>query len=134
MDLKPLIYRMERVRAVPATGGANGAGDGGRTSEAGTDGNAVPAFPAMLCGAVEAPAPAIFLRLCTGSTDNIKPELVMETFYTYMGRELLPFAFQAEREEVYAGSDSEEGGSRQREFVPLEALGENIEQTDYHEA
>lgn len=78
MDLKPLIYQLERR------------GD------------------------------KIFTRVSTGSTDNIKPELVMETFYQSMGWEYPKFAFQIQREEVY-GRDS--AGL----LVPLEKFGEDIE-------
>ncbi len=62
----------------------------------------------------------IFTRVSTGSTDNIKPELVMETFYQSMGWEYPKFAFQIQREEVY-GRDS--AGL----LVPLEKFGEDIE-------
>ncbi len=119
MDLRPLVYRMERVLAVPMDAGAVLSGA-----------PAPAAVPVMRCGAVEEPADAVFLRVCTGSTDNIKPELVMETFCAFMGSALAPFTFQAEREEVYADL----GGGEERKFVPLEALGEDIEQTDHHEA
>ncbi len=42
-----------------------------------------------------------FLRLSTGSTDNIKPELVLEDFYKFMGREYDPFNLQIHRVETY---------------------------------
>ncbi len=84
------------------------------------------------------PDGAVFMRICTGSTDNIKPELVMEAFYAYLGRELPPFAFQVQREEVYAaldaGPETDAGAGTNgvrcadgRRLVPLEALGETIE-------
>lgn len=65
----------------------------------------------------------IFLSLCTGSTDNIKPELVMEAFYNSLGQVMPEFAFQITRLEVYAdtGSDGE------RKLVPLDGLGQDIE-------
>lgn len=65
----------------------------------------------------------IFLSLCTGSTDNIKPELVMEAFYGSLGQVMPEFAFQITRLEVYAdtGSDGE------RKLVPLDGLGQDIE-------
>lgn len=42
-----------------------------------------------------------FLQLCTGSTDNIKPELVLKDFYGYSGRDYDPFNLQIHRLEVY---------------------------------
>jgi len=42
-----------------------------------------------------------FLRLCTGSTDNIKPELVLQDFYAYFGKNYDPFNLQIHRLEVY---------------------------------
>ena len=62
----------------------------------------------------------LYLRLAAGSEVNIKPELVMETFYQSMGWEYPKFAFQIQREEVY-GRDS--AGL----LVPLEKFGEDIE-------
>lgn len=59
---------------------------------------------------------AIFLRLTTGSAENIKPELVMETLYRFMEKEYTPFTFQITRLEVYA-----------EDMVSLEELGEVIE-------
>ena len=64
---------------------------------------------------------AVFMKVSTGSTDNIKPELVMESFYEGQGWEYPGFAFQIQREEVY-GRDGAEGG-----LIPLEQYGEDIE-------
>lgn len=49
--------------------------------------------------------PALFLRLCTGSTDNIKPELVLEAFCSFHGIPYEALSFQVHRLEVYAKSD-----------------------------
>lgn len=65
----------------------------------------------------------IFMTLCTGSTDNIKPELVLQAYYESIGKELSEFAFQVQRLEVYADLGTEE----ERRLVPLDALGEDIE-------
>lgn len=65
----------------------------------------------------------IFLSLCTGSTDHIKPELVMEAYYHSLGREMPEFAFQTTRLEVYADI----GVEGERKLVPLDALGQTIE-------
>lgn len=45
--------------------------------------------------------PAYYLHVCTGSTDNLKPELVLEAFYHFMGLEYDPFAFQIHRKDLY---------------------------------
>ena len=62
----------------------------------------------------------IFMQVSTGSTDNVKPEFVMETFYREMGWEYPGFAFQIQREEVYGRNDAGHP-------IPLEEFGENIE-------
>lgn len=60
----------------------------------------------------------IFLKLATGSVHNLKPELVMETFFTRMGEVWDPFSCQICRVELYARkADS---------WISLEELGENI--------
>lgn len=63
--------------------------------------------------------PAVFMRISTGSSDNVKPELVMETYCQEKGISCTPFTFDIQREELYAPG-----------FVPLGDLGEIIEQTD----
>ncbi len=78
MDLKPLIYRLERQNH------------------------------------------SVFMQVSTGSTDNIKPEMVMEAFYQAQQWEYPKFAFRVQREEVY-GQDK--AGNR----IPLEEFGEDIE-------
>ncbi len=65
----------------------------------------------------------VFMKISTGSVENVKPELVMETFYRYMGLAYPPFAMQIEREEVYG----EAGIEGEKRFVPLEAFGTEIE-------
>lgn len=47
---------------------------------------------------------AFFLKVCTGSSTNIKPELVLESFYQFCGLDYEPLAFQIHRLEVYASS------------------------------
>ena len=63
--------------------------------------------------------PAFYLKVSTGSTDNIKPELVLEHFYRYLGLELKDFTFQAHRHDVYTGSSSDG-------FLSLNDMGEQI--------
>lgn len=43
----------------------------------------------------------VFLQVDTGSVANLKPELVMEAFYQYLGIEFYEFAWQVHRIEVY---------------------------------
>jgi radical SAM-linked protein len=62
--------------------------------------------------------PAFYLKLSTGSNDNIKPELVMEHFYRYLGLELSPFTFQTRRHDVYTGTKPD--------FLSLSDMGEVI--------
>ena len=56
----------------------------------------------------------IYLYLATGSEQNLKPDLVMETFLKYIGQEDVPLFYN--RLDVYA---RDEAGK----LVPLEALG-----------
>ena len=49
----------------------------------------------------------IFLRLSAGSTDNIKPELVMEAFAAYAGFSVPEFALLIHRKELYADTGLE---------------------------
>jgi len=60
-----------------------------------------------------------FLQLSTGSTDNIKPELVLQDFYQYFGKTYDPFNMQIHRLETY--ERTEEG------LRPLYQAGDNIE-------
>lgn len=48
-----------------------------------------------------------FLQLCAGSTDNVKPELVLQDMYQFFGKPYEPFQMQIHRLEVYekAGED-----------------------------
>lgn len=63
--------------------------------------------------------PVFYLKVCTGSTDNLKPELALSAFYEFLGIELEPFSIQIHRVDVY----TEENGS----LVSLGEIGENIE-------
>lgn len=46
----------------------------------------------------------VYLQLNTGSSSNLKPELVMEAFHKHMGIEFQPFAWQVHRLELYKRS------------------------------
>ncbi len=64
-------------------------------------------------------APEFFMRLSAGSTDNIKPELLMQALYVRTGLAYDPVAFQIHRVEVYA---RDEAGA----LVPLLDFGTEI--------
>lgn len=65
----------------------------------------------------------IFMQLASASSNYTKPELVMDTFLHFLGEEAQPFAYTIERREVYANT----GDEAAPHFVPLEALGEEVE-------
>lgn len=69
--------------------------------------------------------PAFYLDVCTGSTDNIKPELVLEAFYHSMGLEYNPFALQIHRKDVYYTMPD---GTR----APLSKAGQEIVIGEHH--
>ena len=60
----------------------------------------------------------IFLKLATGSEQNLKPELVMETFLKFMSIDPETYSMHYHRLEVYA--------KKKEGFVSLEALGTEI--------
>lgn len=78
LNLKPLIYEMKMV-------------------------NLQEEYPNLK----ETPAGnhGIFLRVCTGSSDNIKPELVLEAFSRFCNQNYEPWDIQIHRLEVYAKSE-----------------------------
>ena len=79
-------------------------------------------------------APGIFLKLSAGSAANIKPELVLDAYYHSLGKERPEFAFLIQREELYAQLPDEGGdGKDSLRFVPLEALGKEIEKENSFE-
>ncbi|WP_343209062.1 TIGR03936 family radical SAM-associated protein [Anaerolentibacter hominis] len=63
----------------------------------------------------EVPA-KVWLKLCTGSVTNIKPDLVMEAYYNFMDLSYPPFAWQVHRLEVYTDIAEAE---TEHEFIPL---------------
>ncbi len=62
--------------------------------------------------------PVFYLKVCTGSTDNLKPELVLSAFYEFMGQTLNPFSIQIHRLDVY--------GEEEGRLVSLGEMGEEI--------
>lgn len=65
---------------------------------------------------------AVAMCLSAGSVSNLKPELVMQAFGSFMGIEFPEFSLLTHREELYANT-----GEDGLDLVPLEALGEEIE-------
>lgn len=63
--------------------------------------------------------PAYFIRVSTGSVDNVKPELFLEAFYQFLGKEYPESKLQIHRLEVYAKNSDDT-------FVSLEDMGEDI--------
>ncbi len=61
----------------------------------------------------------LFLQLSTGSVENLKPESVIDAFFTYLGKEFDEYMLLIERTEVY--------GLKDDRFIPLEDFGEDIE-------
>lgn len=60
----------------------------------------------------------LFLKLAAGSENNLKPELVMQAFYEYLGLTLGSFDIVSERLEIYGRSGDE--------LISLEDYGEDI--------
>lgn len=65
----------------------------------------------------------IFMKVSAGSADNLKPELVMEAYYRFLGKELPELAFQIQREEVYGNTGDEEN----KVLIPLGMIGDKVE-------
>ena len=63
--------------------------------------------------------PVFFLKVSTGSIDNIKPELVLASLYEKCGLTYDENAIQIHRLEVYARDEQEE-------FIPLLDMGEKL--------
>jgi len=70
----------------------------------------------------------IFMKLCTGSAENLKPELVMETFFKYIGEEMSDFALSVCRLEVYGQKiiKDDDGNIINDELIPLLEFGNVI--------
>lgn len=69
---------------------------------------------------MEENTPVFFLKLCTGSAENVKPELVLEAFYQFLGHAFDVKTAQIHRIDVY--------GIENGEFLSLGETGEIIEQ------
>lgn len=86
VDIKPLIYQYAFDRASFYGKDSKGYKESLEDKTAETYENGVCAY----------------LKLATGSVNNLKPELVLEGFLNYVGIEVNNFAFQTHRIEVYA--------------------------------
>lgn len=64
-----------------------------------------------------------FIQVSTGSVNNLKPALLINAFYQFMGVEFKPLSLAITRKEVYADDSAEENA---RQLVPLWALGSEI--------
>lgn len=108
MNLKPLIYEMKTLnlgyeQTLKSLGVKN---------------------PQILAGCRQGKAsdtPALFLKLCTGSADNVKPELVLEAFCRFHGICYEALGFQIHRLEVYARAEE----------IPVKGEHERQAYTDY---
>lgn len=66
---------------------------------------------------------AVFLQLAAGSVQNLKPDLVMDTFTRYLGIPCSDVTFGYHRLEMYADTGTEGN----RKLVTLESLGREME-------
>ena len=65
---------------------------------------------------------AITMLVDASSSGNIKPTLLLEAFYTFIGKEFEPLAIQIIREETYTAIEK----NGKKELVPLDAVGEDF--------
>ena len=63
--------------------------------------------------------PVFYLKVSTGSTANLKPELVLSTFFEWLGQDFHPLSIQNHRIDVY--------GKKDGALVSLGEMGEIIE-------
>lgn len=67
----------------------------------------------------------VYMKLATGSVNNLNPNLVMEAFCRYLGFEYEKFAFQVHRLETYLEQDGQ--------LLPLGSAGKEIKQESWDE-
>ena len=65
---------------------------------------------------------AITMLVDASSSGNIKPALLLEAFYAFIGKEFEPLAIQITREETYTAIEK----NGKKELVPLDAVGEDF--------
>lgn len=61
----------------------------------------------------------IFMRLKSGSVDNIKPQLVLESFYKFIDEELPKYCYSVTRQDLYSFDEN-------NNFISLQEYGEII--------
>ena len=71
---------------------------------------------------IKATANSIYMLVDASSSGNIKPALLLEAFYAFLGKEFEPLAIQITREETY----TDIGEKGKRNLVPLDAVGEDF--------
>ena len=71
---------------------------------------------------MEATDNAITMLVDASSSGNIKPALLLEAFYAFIGKEFEPLAIQITREETYTAIEK----NGKKELVPLDAVGEDF--------
>ena len=71
---------------------------------------------------MKATADSIYILVDASSSGNIKPTLLLEAFYSFVGKEFDPLAIQITREETY----TDIGKNGKRKLVPLDAVGEDF--------
>ena len=112
VDLKPYLYEI-RVEERTADGGCDGAAQTAGRSDAAAETQETEEAAGSL---------QVFMKLSAGSAANVKPEQLMGAFYASEGLEYPVFAFQVQREEVYA----EEGTEKNHSFKSLNDYGTEI--------
>lgn len=65
---------------------------------------------------------SIYILVDASSSGNIKPALLLEAFYHFLGKEFEPMAIQITREETY----TDIGKNGKKKLVPLDAVGEDF--------
>lgn len=71
---------------------------------------------------IKANKDSIYMLVDASSSGNIKPALLLEAFYAFLGKEFEPLAIQITREETY----TDIGEKGKRNLVPLDAVGEDF--------
>ena len=71
---------------------------------------------------LKATSNSIYMLVDASSSGNIKPTLLLEALYSFIGKEFDPLAIQITREETY----TDIGDNGERNLVPLDAVGEDF--------
>ena len=71
---------------------------------------------------LKATSNSIYMLVDASSSGNIKPTLLLEALYSFIGKEFDPLAIQIIREETY----TDIGDNGERNLVPLDAVGEDF--------